>query len=477
MSHRKKYFTYRSIDDLRRDIEAQGVVIGLEDALEAVRTPARIGSRSVGNRLGIHPMEGCDATRDGAPDELTFRRWRRFGEGGAKLLWGEATAVVPEGRANARQLVINARTQPLLGRLLEETRAAHRARCGSDDDLIVGLQLTHSGRWSYPRPILAAHLSAIDRRTFIDRSAGLRADESTPLLSDDDLLRLQDAYIAAARLAADAGFDFVDIKQCHTYLLGELLCARRRAGRFGGSFENRTRFVREVLDGIRAETGPRLILASRINAFDGVPYTADPDTGIGRPDAFTIPYEDGFGVDPADPLKEDLTEPVALARMLAAHGVDLLNVSLGSPYYNPHVGRPYERASEGSYETPEHPLAGVDRHFRITAALQEAVPDVAVVGTGYSWLQKYLVHAAEWNIRRGRVTIAAVGRGALAYPEFATDALTTGELQSKRVCLTVSFCTDLMRAKKNALGQFPTGCVPRDEVYADVYREVLKGEG
>jgi 2,4-dienoyl-CoA reductase-like NADH-dependent reductase (Old Yellow Enzyme family) len=310
----------------------------------------------------------------------------------------------------------------------------------------------------------------------VDRAAGLRVDASYPVVSDDELLRLQDAYVRAARLAAEAGFDFVDIKQCHTYLLGELLCAHERAGRFGGSFENRTRFVRELLDALKADLGDRLLLASRINAFDGIPYTADPATGIGVPDAVPLPYTQGFGVDAAQPLREDLREPVALARMLVEHGVSLLNVSLGSPYYNPHIGRPYERASEGSYETPEHPLAGVDRHFRITAAIQEAVPGTPVVGTGYSWLQKYLVHAAEWNIRRGRVAIAAVGRGALAYPEFAMDARERGELQSKRVCLTVSFCTDLMRAKKNELGQFPTGCVPRDEVYAEVWKEKVRGE-
>ena len=239
----------------------------------------------MGNRLAIQPMEGCDAELDGSPGELTFRRYRRFGAGGAKLIWGEACAVVPEGRANPRQLVINPANASALERLLRETRAAHLESNGRDDDLLVGLQLTHSGRYSFQRPILAQHDPLLDPRTVVDKATGATAGPDSPLITDDELDRLQDRYVEAARLAQQAGFDFVDIKQCHRYLLNELLAARTRPGKYGGSFENRTRFIREVVERIR-DACPGLMIATRLNVFDGVPYTKGQD-GRGVPCPFT----------------------------------------------------------------------------------------------------------------------------------------------------------------------------------------------
>jgi len=470
-----RYFKYRSIEELRGDVASLGVDITLEEPVEAVARPLRIGSRLLANRLGIHPMEGCDGTLDGPPDELTFRRWRRFGAGGAALIWGEATAVVPEGRANPRQLWITVKNLGRFEKLVREARIAHREMMGDDRGLLIGLQLTHSGRYSFQKPMIAAHNPVVDQRTFIDRAAGKTVDRNWPAVTDDYLERLEDAYAEAAALAERAGFDFVDLKQCHSYLLHELLGARNRPGPYGGCFENRTRFARNALGKIADRTGGRLILASRINAYDGIPFSSDPRSGAGTPAAIQLPYEHGFGNDPEDPLRMDLREPLDLVRMLVGCGVSLLNVSLGSPYWNPHIGRPYERPSVGSYEAPEHPLVGVDRHFRATAAIQKHFPDLAVVGTGYSWLQRWLAHAAESNIRRGRVTIAAVGRGALAYPDFARDVLKTGAMRAGCVCLAVSFCSDLMRRKDNELGQFPTGCVPRDHLYAKLLRPEKSG--
>src|SRR5262245_35465035 len=216
-------------------------------------------------------MEGCDGTLDGRPDELTFRRYHRFGAGGAKLIWGEATAVIEEGRANPRQLLINEQTAPDLERMLRECRQAHREAFGSDDDLVVGLQLTHSGRYSYRRPLLAIHDPVLDPRTVADKATGRTVDANYPLLDDDYLERLPDLYVAAARIAQRVGFQFIDIKQCHRYLLSELLAAKTRPGRFGGSLENRTRLARTIIERIRTEV-PGLVLATRLNVYDGIPY-------------------------------------------------------------------------------------------------------------------------------------------------------------------------------------------------------------
>ncbi|MEX0682761.1 MAG: NADH:flavin oxidoreductase [Dehalococcoidia bacterium] len=452
-----KYFNYKALDQLRADVAARGVDIRLDDDLAPLLQPLTIAGRIVGNRMAVHPMEGCDGTLAGLPGDLTERRWQRFGGGGAKIIWGEATAVVPEGRANPRQLLLSDDTAPAIARLLAGTRKAHRERFGRDDDLLVGIQLTHSGRWSYPRPLIARHSATLDPLKHIV--------PDDPVLDHSYLERLTEAYVEAAIRARDIGFDFVDIKQCHSYLLNELLGARTRPGPFGGSFENRTRFIRELLARIRSDA-PGLILATRLNVYDGPRYSGEPgQPGTPMPD----PDNPGFGV-AVDGLEPDTTEPLALIGLLREYGVAMVNVTMGSPYFNSHVGRPFERAPIDGYEPPEHPLGGVERHFRLTAAVQQAYPDLAVIGTGYSWLRHYAANAGAANIAAGRVSAMGLGRGALAYPDFAADVAEHGAMADRKSCIGVSYCTALMRAKNNDLGQFPAGCVPRDPLYAEQFK-------
>ena len=461
------YFHYRSLDDVRNDIAAQGVDVRLSDDLAPVARRVRIGALTASNAMAVHPMEGCDGNLDGTPGELTFRRWRRFAEGGAAVLWGEATAVVPEGRANPRQLLISRDTAPALKRLVDETRQARRDRFGSTDGFIVGMQLTHSGRWSHPQPIIAQHGAAID---------AVRGCAGTPVLTDGDLERLEDRFVEAATLAAQIGFDFVDIKQCHTYLLNELLASSTRDGIYGGAYENRTRFVKDVFAKIRDRLGDAIMLATRINVFDSLPYAKGAD-GRGTPVAHGAPYEHAWGTDPSDPTQPSLDEPLRLLRELRDRGLAVANISMGSPYYNPHIGRPFERPPVDGYAPPEHPLAGVARHFRLTGELQRALPDLPLVGTGYSWLRHYAMHAGAANLRDGAVSLVGLGRGALAYPDFAADILATGSMQRDKACIGVSYCTALMRAKHNDLGQYATGCVPRDRLYAAALKDARRTEG
>ncbi len=471
---KKKFFNYKSLDDIRADVSKLGVDISFEENLEAIKNPVKVGSRVAGNSLAIHPMEGCDGTLDGKPDELTYRRWLRFGVGGAKMIWGEATAVVPEGRANTRQLLMNDKNLKEFEKLLKLTRSVHQEVYGTDEDLLVGLQLTHSGRYSFQKPMIAYHHPVVDSLTFADKEKKDRINNEYPLVSDEYLEQLEDAYVAAAKNAIKVGFDFIDVKQCHAYLLRELLGARNRPGKYGGSFENRTRFVRNTLQKINEEVGDQIILASRINAFDGIPFTKNMETGIGIPMPYEIPYEYGFGIDKKNPTEEDLTEVFELMKILVENKVKILNVTIGSPYCNMHIGRPFDFPPIDGYYSPEHPLLGVERHFRITAAIKKNFPQMVVVGTGYSWLQKYLINAAEANLRNNKVSIVGLGRCAIAYPSFANDAITEGELKSTRTCYTISYCTALMRSKDNELGQYPTGCVPRDPLYAPIFKESLK---
>ncbi len=469
-----KHFTYKSLDDLRADVAARGLNIQFEDTIDRVLQPVQIGHRKIGNALGIQPMEGCDGDLDGTPGPLTYRRWERFGRGGSKLIWGEATAVDKDARANPRQLFLHEKNVKQFEDLAKKTRAGHRDVFGNDDDLLVGLQITHSGRYSFKKPYLVYHHPQVDQRTYVDKSNGILIDDDYPVVTDDYLEKLEDRFAAIAVLVEQAGFDFIDLKQCHTYLLSELLGARVREGKYGGSFENRTRFIRNVLEKINAKVRKDFIIASRINAYDGIPYRKNPVSGIGEPMPCDLPYKYSFGVDKHDPLREDLTEVKQLLQILIDNNVKLVNVSMGSPYYNMHVGRPYEKPPVDGYESPEHPLEGVERQFRIAGELQQAFPKLPLVGTGYSWLQKFLVNAAESNIKNGRISIASTGRGAIAYPDFVKDLQKHGEMKRSKVCIAVSHCTNLMRSKHNELGQFESGCVPRDPVYAKIFKESLK---
>jgi len=466
-----KHFTYRNLHELASEAERLGAShVRLEPDPEQVRAilarPVQVADFRAGNSIAIHPMEGCDAELNGLPGELTWRRYQRYAQSGAKLIWFEATAVRGDGRANVRQLWINDKTVSELARLLAETRRLHRESFGTADDLLDVLQLTHSGRHSVPTRTIAYH------NPYVDAKTGVPADY--PVITDDELERLEDDYVEAARLAVEAGFRAVDVKATHGYLLFELLGAKTRPGRYGGPLENRLRFLRNVIGKIRAAAGKRLMIAVRLGCFDGVPYYKDPATGVGVPCRYELPYPHGFGVDPQDPLREDLTEVRQVVQCLASWGVVLLNVSSGSPYFNPHVGRPFEKPDEGNYEPPEHPLLGVDRHFRIAGQLQTAFPGLPMVGTGYSWLQRYCINAAAWNIAQGRIRFFGLGRGTLAHWEFAREALERGELDERKVCKTLTFCTFLMRQRNHPLGQFPTGCPPFDKgVYGPIMKDAV----
>jgi NADPH2 dehydrogenase len=457
------FFTYRSLDDLRAAIREQGVALACDEEIRVLAQPVAIGERVAGNRMAVHPMEGCDGTLDGRPGELTFRRWRRFAGGGAKLIWGEATAISEDGRANPRQLLLNERNAPDFRRLVTDAREAHRRRIGGTDDLLIGIQLTHSGRWSHKTPMVVRRAPIIDAVTWLDRARDERLPADYPLVSDAELEALGERYVQATVLAARVGFDFVDIKQCHTYLLNELLAARSRPGRYGGAFENRCRLVLDIIREARARLGDDLLLATRLNIYDGVPHQGN----IGS----SLPYEEGWGVDAREPARADLSEPIRLVGLLKEQGVRLVNLTMGSPYFNPHIGRPFERPPVDGYPSPEHPLRGVERHVAAAAELQRAHPDVVMVGTGYSWLRHFALNVGEAGVREGRISMVGLGRGALAYPEFAADALRSGRMNPLRSCLGTSHCTALMRAKNNELGQVPVGCVPRDAQYVPYFRQ------
>jgi NADPH2 dehydrogenase len=451
----------RTADAFARHLETERIALGFDREVappgtSALARPFQLGDVRVGNRFCVLPMEGWDGTPDGEPSDLTTRRWQNFGKSGAKLIWGgEAVAVRHDGRANPHQLLLTPRTLPAIARLREQLITAHRDRfgAGADADLYIGLQLTHSGRFSKPNlherpePIAAVANPVLDPRF----PAPVR------LFSDNELKQLIDNFIAAAKLAADAGYRFVDVKHCHGYLGHELLGAHERPGPFGGSLENRTRFMREIIDGIRA-TLPGMKVVVRLSAFDVVPHRKSAE-GPGTPAIDPHDYHSGFGVIRNGDLDAALGEAKQVLQMLEDRDVRWICVTAGSPYYCPHVQRPALFPPSDGYEPPEDPLHGVARLLDATRLLKAAFPRMAIVGTGYSYLQEWLPLVAEHQVREGHADFVGLGRMMLSYPDLPADVLSGTPLQRRHICRTFSDCTTGPR-----LG-LVSGCFPLDPFY------------
>jgi 2,4-dienoyl-CoA reductase (NADPH2) len=435
-------FHYKTLDKLRDEAQALGLDLEFDEDLSPLRQRVQIGPHQTPNALIVHPMEGCDGERDGRPGELTLRRYERFARGGSGLLWFEATAVEHAGRANPRQLTLTRETLPHFKAMLERSLELARQANGAGFRPMTVLQLTFSGRYSkpdgVPAPVIAHHDGVLDRV--------LGIPEDHPLITDDELEALRERFVEAARLAREAGFDAVDVKSCHRYLLNELLAAHTRPGRYGGLFENRTRLHYEIVERIHGEV-PGIMAAMRLNVYDGHPY----------------PW--GWGVSQADPAVPDLDEPIRFVRGLYERGMRLLNVTAGNPYFTPHINRPYDVAVTGGSVPDEHPLFGVARILGLARQIKRAVPEMTIVASGYSWLRHFLGNAAAATLRRGDADLAGLGRGAFAYPDFARDLVLNDALDRKQCCITCSRCTQIMRDGGRC------GCVIRDrEVYDPIYR-------
>lgn len=427
----------------------------------------RINGKRIGNRYAVQPMEGWDGTPSGGITENVRRRWRRFGETGAKLICGgEAMAVSPDGRANPHQLVINKANQNDLATLRTTLLKAHQQSFGGAEEPVIGFQLTHSGRFCKPTANDRPEPRVAYRHPILDKRFGVCSDEQ--VFTDSQVEELVADYVRAARIGWDVGADFVDIKHCHGYLLHEFLSAFHRPGKYGGPFENRTRILREVVAGIRADANP-IEIAVRLSAFDTVPFRPDPmrtkpgapGPGIPEEHSHCLPYQFGFGLNPSNPLETDLTEAFQFVRLCVELRVKILNVSAGSPYYNPHIQRPAAYPPSDGYLPPEDPLVGVARQMQVVRQLRAAAHgQLLLVGSAYSYLQEFLPYVAQAAVEAGWVDIVGIGRMVVSYPGVFTDALSRGKVNPRLLCRTFSDCTT---APRNGL---VSGCYPLDEHYA-----------
>lgn len=434
-----KRAVYQNLEEFQNDNQNLTVSMPVSDDVSVLKSAVKIGEKTVPNRLVCQAMEGCDGNPDGTPGELTKRRYRRFAEGGAGLIWFEATAVLEEGKANPRQLYITDDNLDAFKRQVESIKE-DAVKAGFEEPVVM-MQATHSGRYSkpngVPEPLIAYNNPIFEKDNPIDKSR---------IVTDEYLDQVKDALVRGSVLAEKAGFDGVDIKCCHRYLNSELLSAYEREGRYGGSLENRTRLLREAVQGAIAVSGKDFLVSSRLNVYDGFPY----------------PY--GFGVKADGTTDVDLTEAIWLIKNLRDYGVKLLNISMGNPYFNPHVNRPF---ASGGYEHPEAPVEGVSRMLNGIAKLKEEVPEIQYICSALSFLGAVSPNVAAGYIKDGKFDFAGFGRMIFAYPEFAKDIMEKGCLDADKICICCSKCTEVMRA-----GGTP-GCVIRDrEVYMPIYKEL-----
>lgn len=429
MKHEK--FRFKAGEEVQAKALELGVKLPWSDSIEILLQPVEIAGVTVPNRLAVQPMEGFDADSRGIPGELTFRRYGRYAEGGSGMIWFEACSVVPDGRSNPNQMMITPDTVPHLKRLNDHIRKTAADAFGSDHRPFLVLQFTHSGRYS--RPAEGFQPKIFSNNPLLNNHNN---HNSQPFFSDSDLDFIKEKYIEALSLAEEAGFDAVDVKACHGYLQHEMLYAFDRTdSRYGGSFENRTRFVRDVLT---APTG--LVRSMRLNAFDLIPY----------------PY--GFGMKPDGSDQIDLTETKQLIRQLSPL-VPLWNITAGIPRHASHIGRPYDRGVFNAPVPEEHPLEGIARLIRETGELQRSFPDLQFVGTAYSWLRQFYPNVGAGVLNAGLATYIGLGRSSFAYPDAPKDLMQTGHLDPKKVCVCCSKCTEFMRKG------MATGCAVRDPAY------------
>ena len=443
----KKYKTrmvIRNVEEFEQALISTGTKIPFNKEVNVgnFKKPLKVNGKDIPNRFCIQPMEGCDGDDKGNPTELTYRKYRRFAAGGAGMIWVEATAVVPEGKANPRQLWINENSIDGFKKLVKEIRDNAYNEKGEKQNPFIVLQLTHSGRYSKPdgkaKPMIMYHSKVLDP------THNLTSDY--PLITDEYLDGLMEKFVVAAKYAKECGFDGVDIKSAHGYLLHEMLSAfTRENSKYGGTFENRTRFFTETVRKVK-EVVPDMVITSRISMVDLYPY----------------PY--GWGMKKDSSNEIDLSEPYELINNLNKLGVNLINICIGNPYYNPNFERPYDFPIQGFELPEEHPLVTLERNVDITTKIVNKFPNITFVNSGTSWLRQMTMNVADYMLENNNCQIIGLGRMGLAYPDFSNDFVKNGKLSGGKVCITCSSCTQMMR------DGMVSGCVIRDsDTYASIF--------
>lgn len=431
-------FHYRTLEEVKARCSELGITLPFADDTSALAEPLKVRNITFSSRVGSAPMEGADSTPDGCPSEMTLRRYRKIAEGGAAIMWFEAISVVPEGRSSKTQLLITKDNVDDYRRFTDELKEAGLKKNGHAPYLVM--QANHSGRYSNPdnkpAPLIAY------RHPYLEQ---FRAADDSCIVSDDYLKRTEENFGEGARLAKEAGFDAVDIKSCHGYLFQEVASAYTRPGLYGGSYENRTRLLKNSIRAAQVYEDDSFMVTSRLGIYDG--------------------YPEGGGFGQKSDGTQDLSEPIRLVKELKEMGVDMIDLTMGNPYVTTHVTRPFDM---GKYPPEEHPFEGLYRMITSIGEVKKAVPDIVILASAPTYLRQYSDLYTAGAVEMGLCDGMLFGRMQFADPDFANE-IVSGRLDPKRICLTCGKCGDLIRSHK------PTGCVIRDnETFMPYYREFLE---
>ena len=398
--------------------------------IECLSSPIRIGTKTAHNRIVNQPMECNDADPIGNPTDLTFRRYQDLAMGGAGIIIVESLTTTYESRTRKHQLEISEDTAKNLERLLREMRAVNPKP-------LILFQINHSGRVSHTDSSKAVSLYSTE-------------DPTIHLLTAEEIEEIGMLFAKTSLIAKQVGADGIDFKHCHGYLCGEMLRpANTRSDRFGGSFENRTRFFRETTQKIRKLVGSDgFLLGVRFSIYEGI---------LG-----------GFGTSGPEEVIEDLSEPLAFAKMMEKCGMDYINVSAGGRAMNVEFMKTSNNFPEGVY-----------RHFGWAKSIK-AVVKIPVIGSAYSYLRdgknelkvkdpwgKSFLYWATKNLKDGNVDLVGIARQSLADPLFAKKIL-AGAIDQVNFCKACGGCTSLL------ISQTTVGCTVYDEYYRKVLREVSR---
>jgi 2,4-dienoyl-CoA reductase-like NADH-dependent reductase (Old Yellow Enzyme family) len=375
-------------------------------------------------------MECNDGDASGNPTERTFRRYRNLAEGGAGIIVVESLTLTYETRARKNQLKISEENAEALEKLVKEMKAIN-------EKSLILFQLNHSGR------ISPAAFSKVV-------SLYPTGDPNIHLLTEEEIEKIGEKFAKASIIAKQVGADGIDFKHCHGYFCGEMLRpANIRKDRFGGSFENRTRFFREVTEKIKKAVGGNdFLLGARYSMYEGIPG--------------------GLGTSGPEEVTEELFEPLRFAKMIEDSGMDYVNVSAGIPAITPEIVRPTKNYPEGVY-----------RHFGWAKAVKHLVK-IPVIGSGYSYLRdgknglkepdpskKSFHYYAEKNLKDGHVDLVGIGRQSLADPLFAKKIL-SGDLDKVNFCTACGGCSILLKSQKEV------GCAVYNKYYKGVLKQTVK---
>jgi len=401
----------------------------------ALFTPIKIGNKIATNRFATNAMECCDSDEVGNPTDRTYDRYSKLFQGGSGLIDLEAITVTYENRGRKTQLSIMPHNENALKKFVGELRKVNPKP-------IFIFQLTHSGELSHPD---------FSRRVCVKPLPGFGGE----LLSEEDIVRIMDEFVTAAKICHASGADGIDLKLSHGYLGSQLLRPYNdRKWKYGGSWENRSRFAFELTERIVKEINdPNFLIGSKVSVWEGFPGGC----GSAGPNSSVM----------------DLTESIALVKGLEERGAAYILQSAGSPSITLALSQPDKSIPDYAY-----------LHHTFSKTLKNNLkPETVVIGSAYSIFrdgknnlqavnreENTLLFWGNKNISEGVADMVALGRQSFADP-FLPAKLMAGKADEVDWCTACDNCIELLIRQQNV------GCTTYNKPYTEALKKIRKEEG